>query len=275
MPTYTNLFTNPRPDSASSLGWGSAAGTGGAVTNSTLTGVGGPGGDTARRVAWTTGATNSGGNIFVGNSSVGIPIGAGVSASGTAWVRTSKDQQMLARLTFYSDAYITTTGTSDGPVVALTANTWTEVKYEGVTTPAGTINGRLVFPIDPTTGIHWATGDTLDVAAATLVQSATVPQPFHGGLTSSPPNTYAWTGAADASTSTLTVATSVAPPTNLAVTPVTPTRLDVSWTAASGALGYDVERDGTVIVSGQAGTTYSDTGLTPGQTYSYRVRSVA
>ncbi len=67
---------------------------------------------------------------------------------------------------------------------------------------------------------------------------------------------------------------SVPVPTGLTVTPVSTTRLDLSWSAAAGATGYDVERNGTVIVTGQTGTTYSDTGLTPATTYTYRVRSV-
>lgn len=53
------------------------------------------------------------------------------------------------------------------------------------------------------------------------------------------------------------------------------TSVDVSWSAVSGATSYDLYRftgacygSGTVVVS-QAGTSYTDTGLTPSTQYSY------
>lgn len=51
-------------------------------------------------------------------------------------------------------------------------------------------------------------------------------------------------------------------------------RIDLAWNTVSGATGYDIERDGTVIVSNHGSTSYSDTGLTPSTLYSYRVRAV-
>ncbi|MCR3760143.1 hypothetical protein KYB31_14285 [Clostridium felsineum] len=47
--------------------------------------------------------------------------------------------------------------------------------------------------------------------------------------------------------------------------------MTVSWTAASGAASYDIEVNGTII-SGITGTNYVITGLTPGTTYTYKVR---
>jgi hypothetical protein len=63
-------------------------------------------------------------------------------------------------------------------------------------------------------------------------------------------------------------------PTGLAVAVVSATALTVSWDAAGGATGYDLERDGTVIAAGLTATSYADTGLTASTGYSYRVRSV-
>ncbi len=76
--------------------------------------------------------------------------------------------------------------------------------------------------------------------------------------------------------------TPVAAPTNLAVSQVSLTSLRVSWTAASGATGYLLERAAatnpgvfTQIGGGiLASTTFDDTGLTPSLSYSYRVASV-
>jgi chitinase len=41
-----------------------------------------------------------------------------------------------------------------------------------------------------------------------------------------------------------------------------------------GASGYDIERNGAVVASDVVGTSYSDTGLSPSTTYTYRARTV-
>jgi hypothetical protein len=48
-------------------------------------------------------------------------------------------------------------------------------------------------------------------------------------------------------------------------------QINVTWSAAAGAAGYDLEADGTIISN--AASPYVHTGLTPGQTHSYRVRA--
>ena len=63
-------------------------------------------------------------------------------------------------------------------------------------------------------------------------------------------------------------------PTGLAAVVVSSSRIDLSWNPVTGATGYDVDRDGGIIVTGTASTSYSDTGLTPATLYSYRVRAV-
>jgi hypothetical protein len=64
------------------------------------------------------------------------------------------------------------------------------------------------------------------------------------------------------------------PPSGLTATGVSPSQVDLSWSAMPGATGYDIERDGVVIATDVVGTSYSDTGLNPTTTYSYRIRSV-
>lgn len=63
-------------------------------------------------------------------------------------------------------------------------------------------------------------------------------------------------------------------PTGLTATVISSSRIDLAWTAVSGATGYDVERNGVVVAS-PATNSYSDTGLTPSTSYNYRVRSVS
>lgn len=63
-------------------------------------------------------------------------------------------------------------------------------------------------------------------------------------------------------------------PQGLVVTAVSDTELDLSWGAITGAFAYDIERDGTIIVTNHAPTSYRDRGLTRNMTYTYRVRAV-
>jgi hypothetical protein len=67
-------------------------------------------------------------------------------------------------------------------------------------------------------------------------------------------------------------------PTDLAAVPVSSSRIDLSWTASSGATGYKVERSpdgasGWAQIAAPTGTTHSDTGLSPSTPYFYRVRA--
>jgi fibronectin type 3 domain-containing protein len=66
-------------------------------------------------------------------------------------------------------------------------------------------------------------------------------------------------------------------PSGLAATPASASRIDLSWTAAvdpeSGVASYNVYRDGTQVGSTTT-TSFSDTGLDPASTYSYRVSAV-
>jgi poly(hydroxyalkanoate) depolymerase family esterase len=69
--------------------------------------------------------------------------------------------------------------------------------------------------------------------------------------------------------------TGPAAPTGLAVTGTTDTSASLSWTSVSGATSYDVYRNGTPVnTSAVTGTTYTDSGLTAGTTYSYTVAAV-
>jgi len=62
------------------------------------------------------------------------------------------------------------------------------------------------------------------------------------------------------------------PPANLAVTATTATSVSLSWSASSGATGYDVYRDGQAAGSTTA-TSFTDTGLTASTSYTYTVKA--
>jgi len=64
-------------------------------------------------------------------------------------------------------------------------------------------------------------------------------------------------------------------PTGLAATPVSSSRIDLTWTASTdnvGVTGYRVYRGATLVGSPTA-TSYSDTGLTASTSYSYTVKA--
>jgi chitodextrinase len=65
-------------------------------------------------------------------------------------------------------------------------------------------------------------------------------------------------------------------PTNLNAVAVSPTRVDLSWTASNdnvGVTNYDIYRNGSPLVSVGPATTYSDTTAAPSTTYNYEVRA--
>ena len=64
-------------------------------------------------------------------------------------------------------------------------------------------------------------------------------------------------------------------PSGLTVGTVTSSSIALSWSAVSGASSYDVYRNGTQVNSAAVtGTSYTDTGLATGTTYSYTVAAV-
>jgi large repetitive protein len=102
------------------------------------------------------------------------------------------------------------------------------------------------------------------------------------GLGPSGPGTVQSTTAAGDSppSQVVSATTAIDPPSAPSITTVisSSSQIDLSWNDVATATGYRVERssDGAtgwapVATLGQDGTTYSDTGLSAGTTYSYRV----
>jgi hypothetical protein len=74
------------------------------------------------------------------------------------------------------------------------------------------------------------------------------------------------------------LAAAVAAPTNLAVTSTSSAQINVNWAAAAGATGYKVERATSIagpfsLVGNPATNAFTDTTVSAGTTYIYRVRA--
>ena len=80
--------------------------------------------------------------------------------------------------------------------------------------------------------------------------------------------------------SSSTLLTAPAAPTNFAAIPQTPTSIGLTWTGSTGASSYTILRKGpndsgfTPIATNLTGTNYTSSGLTPQSTYSYEVEAV-
>lgn len=84
------------------------------------------------------------------------------------------------------------------------------------------------------------------------------------------------------SSSTAPTPTPLAAPSGLSISQLTLSSIQASWSAVSGAAGYKLERAAaaqpgvwTAVGGALTSTSYQDTGLTQGVTYSYRVAAVS
>jgi chitodextrinase len=123
-------------------------------------------------------------------------------------------------------------------------------------------NGTQIASVDSSTLTY----------ADTTVQSATsysyTVRAFDAAGNLSDPSAAATVGTADITAPTA--------PTNVTATPVSPTSVNLSWTAATddvGVTAYTVFRDGVQIATLGAVTSYSDTGALPATAQTYTVRA--
>jgi hypothetical protein len=192
---------------------------------------------------WTVASTAVRGGILMGVAGTGPAIVAGQTYSGFGYVYCSKAQLMSVELQFYDASNALLGAVTVGSSVLLVANTWTQLVVSGAA-PAGAATARLFFTSEAGTGgVVWNAGDTLQLDAVMLTNTA-APIPYFDGDNAYPAGDYnlTWLGTAEASASTQQVVPVIAknvntnPGAELVTTGWTGTKSIVSGTDPGGRL---------------------------------------
>jgi hypothetical protein len=174
------------------------------------------------------------------------------SCGASLWWETGTQKQLRLDLIFLDNTDSAVSGGSfNGIAQTVGTSGWLRLKNENRIAPTIAAPGLPVVAARlRITGLSTATGDKYRVDSMQLEQGATLPayNPVTGGGFGTPQNLFA-------------VATSSS-------------SIDLDWDAVTGATGYDIERDGQVIVSDNVTNSYTDNGLSPATLYTYRVRAV-
>lgn len=202
--TYTSMFTNLSTNPAlrtNLTGYVGAAGTGGAITLSRITDGTGPFGFNYARCVWDT--APSGGNPGIDHGT-NIAVAAGEYVSITVRVRCSVASTVNSVIDWYTSGGAYISGSNGSKAIA--ANTWTEFTTSGLA-PATT--GMIKPHVRPTTAIP--TGMSLEVTMVSITKTILPIEYFDGSFTliagrfADPDFITIWSGAADASSSSIVV----------------------------------------------------------------------
>lgn len=190
--TRTNRATNPNV--ATSTGYAAIPGTSGVASGSVNTGAGYDGKANFWRVSWTGGTTAVSG----GASYLQTGLTASTQYTLSMWVRSSKAQTVSLKAQFQTSASANV-NLLTGSSVALIADAWTRLSVSGT---SGAAVDRVLLQATATTGgSNWGI-DNFDIDAVLIETSSVLDYFFDGSYTNGLGVEYAWSGAADASTST-------------------------------------------------------------------------
>jgi len=243
----TNLSTDPRATNAAR--WSIVFGTGGAGTETMVTGASdgpvlpdGTQATTYARYTWTTANTGGipyveyvGSNAETHNTPVGTPVAMGV------YVRCSVTRDGRHRGFGFNQANAVVWSSSTPPATSLPAGVWVRVGTLFATTSATDVMDYFFNRVEFISQIM-PIGTTLDVTCALIEPGATaVPDHYDGALTDTVEWDFAWTGAANASTSTATRRRTVEP-----LSVLTPGHARTARTITHDVLGERTDPDVTL-----------------------------
>jgi hypothetical protein len=197
----TQRATNPRA-AVNSSGYLAVAGTGGTAAGARSAGVGYTGAAGFFRTTWSVATTAVSG----GASYTQLNLSANTQYSHLVAVRSSKAQSIQLTAQYQNASAVNVGAAVASLTQAVTANTWTLLRVEAAT--SGAAVDRVVLTAQAgTSGNLWANGDTFDIGFVLIEQGPTAGLPFDGSTVNANSVMYAWTGVANASTSTATAYT--------------------------------------------------------------------
>jgi len=198
--TRTNLAVHPNPV-AGATGWGFQNGTGEA-TGSTIVNTTDPGPEGRvgflRRVV-TTPKTAGNSGWYYRETAASLAGVAGDVRTVSMWVRFSNEVQ--ARMNIGLRVGSTTVTGAAAPYATVPANVWTRLSH--TVTATGTFDNTQGWVNTDTTAVV-ATGGGYDARDVLVEAGAALGPYFDGSMSDTSTVDYAWTGAANASTSTAT-----------------------------------------------------------------------
>lgn len=194
-PTLTNLSLNPSFETDIN-GWGSYNGyiSGGTPTADRLRMTdGGAIGSSYQRLQW----TYPSGDGTAGPYEYSIAVVPGQVYTISAYVRTNKARTITVAAEWYKTDNSSSGTSSIGAPVSIPANTWTRVSATTSAAPTSTAKATVTF-YGVTTSAPFAVNDTYDIDGLMVTNGSTLYSYADGAS----PNGWAWTGTANASTST-------------------------------------------------------------------------
>lgn len=256
----------------------------------TPTGLAATGGDTQVSLSWTASSAVASYEIYRGTSSNGqgaTPIASGITA--TSYVNTGLSNGVTY---YYKVKAVNVIGTSpsSNEASATPASAAAPAAPTGLAATPGNTQVSLSWNASAgATSYNVYRGTTANGESTTPIATGIVTTGYtNTGLTNGTTyyykvkavNASGTSGYSNEASAVPTGGSAPAAPTGLAATPGN-TQISLSWSASSGATSYEIYRgttsngqNATPIASGVTATNYTNTGLTNGTTYYYKVKAV-
>lgn len=201
--------------------------------------------------AWPAGAGGSGGGTYVDYTHVNYPA-------------------YVTKFFFDNNLRVSRDAAPVMTTCAATAASSSSATISG----AATDNGSIASYAVSLTGVT-AVNDTAAGSAASFSKTYNLASGYYSGTVSATDNLGQVSASCTIAQFLVGSPPAILPPAGLAVVSTTASSAALSWTAVSGASGYNVYRNGSKVTATPATSiAYTDTGLAASTTYSYQVSSV-
>ena len=201
--------------------------------------------------AWPAGAGGSGGGTYVDYTHVNYPA-------------------YVTKFFFDNNLRVSRDAAPVMTTCAATAASSSSATISGAATDNGSIASYAVSLTGAT-----AVNDTAAGSAASFSKTYNLASGYYSGTVSATDNLGQVSASCTIAQFLVGSPPAILPPAGLAVLSTTASSAALSWTAVSGASGYNVYRNGSKVTATPATSiAYTDTGLTASTTYSYQVSSI-